>query len=368
MMQKNKIGISTISHPPCIPYLLAHLEAIKEAISRSGFDDIPVSLFVSQTTEDHEETINYIASKVGLKNLNTSFLRRPSTIGESRNLSIKNITNDTEWVIVTDSDTKMRPDYIINLNSYLDEFDLENVGALCGTVGIMKATQVGLYEAYMEANVVATRVHGCTTDDFNLIFGKNRNLPIKSAINNNSSRVLSKFAGNECEMLQGYNHVISYKTFQERGYNPKYGSAEDREMMAYIRSTGNKILFAPKCQIDHDFDISFEQMMRRKTVHGRWAQLVREEYAQHGENIFGKPEISQWMEADKIDATQFPYETAEGRTYLTAARIAYSYGNMETAARLHMHHNGNPDISLIQFNDHRSGNIVSPKIVTARDL
>ncbi len=146
--------------------------------------------------------------------------------------------------------------------------------------------------------------------------------------------IVNGLAGRKCRTLQGYNQVIKRSSLQDRGFNEALGAAEDREMSLYLRGVrGEKIKFAPSCQIRHSFDFTRDQIIARHTIHGMWNRTVFGMYHPGREAVLPKKH-----EADKIFTTDL-FQTAAGLDYVKLSNAAYMTGRA---------YSGNP-----RYADHR---------------
>lgn len=324
----SKLGISAISHTPCLYMLEGFLQSLKCAI---GNRNIPVSLLfsVENETDNAVEAATEIARKVGLKGLILNFNSEKHTIGKLRNISYSHLPKNVEWIITADGDTKFGKNNISHIEHSLESLDLTNVGALCGSIGVLQESHPwGKFEAFIEAKAILTKVDGYKVKELETMLRMAEKIPSVSLTNLLNKKTKSQFqhlSGKQIKTFQSYCGVINHKVYERRGFNAEYGSADDRELAAFLDSAGLKILFIPEHQVFHDFKVGIEQLCKRKEVHGIWLQRIREDYKGKS-NIFGEAGLKPWhTESDDLDYS-YPFNTEIGASYLLLSDASYKKG------------------------------------------
>ena len=351
---KNKIGIAVIAHPPCLPLLRNHLKSIKKSIEHSN-SEVPVSFYFSQASDEVEVKVKKMIEEIGISNIRVKISHELTSNQKSKNIALNPLLDKVDWIIIAEADTLMAKKNLAVMLDYLSEWNSQNVGAFCGTIGVMRSSVWGNFEAYFEAMVLLTRTEGSSHNKFLQIFGPNRELSIADAINKNTCSIFNDLAGKPCYRLQGYSCMIKSDVLKARGFDESFASAGDREMLAYIRAErGMEVLLAPEYQVFHDFELNLEQIVLRKVIHGIWTRKVSQKYARYGEEIvgpiLGSLSLDRYLSVEQ-DEPPFPFNrSSEGRAYFRIAVTTYAYGILSESIKYRF---GEGEASA-RFLDHRT--------------
>ncbi|MBL7059301.1 glycosyltransferase [Candidatus Pacearchaeota archaeon] len=267
--------IFILTHPPYFKFLKQHLESIDYAL---GDRNTPVYLLAVKTSDEEETQLRNILKEVDLP-LELKVEKEGVTIGKSRNLLSSQ--GNSDWAIFLDSDTRICEDYFEQLENTIGIYG-KTSDAFAGGIGTLESSKYGLYEGIMDLRVYLDKLK-IPRQEFNQLLDS---FDYDLLINGNEKKFytsvkekLSHLTGKETFALQGFNQVIKRETLTELGgFAENLWSAEDREMALRLNALGKTVTFIPQLWIDHLYDFSLKDIMRRKKIHGRWyAQIYREE-------------------------------------------------------------------------------------------
>lgn len=319
-----KVGIAVLCHPPHFKYLADHLDSIKRSLGKRRY---PVTVLSTQTDQQHIPIVQSIVAQSGIDNIELVATAKALTIGAGRNALLR-YTN-SEWLILTDADTTFSSDYFDQLENYFTKLDLQHVVALCGGIGINKTSALGLYESIMDLASLVSKLEGRKHNVFSPVFAEHDG-QIADIASKMNAQFLA-FDGQPTHCIQGFNQIVNRSlALSIGGYDPAMVSAEDRDMANNIRLHGGRIVFAPRCVVNHNYEFTLADIARRKFIHGFWCERVRIKYGA-APDIANPHSVQRWLKYfSKSIAPPFPYKTTSlGRFYFLMAFLCNFAGCMQ---------------------------------------
>ncbi|HSI12876.1 MAG TPA: glycosyltransferase family 2 protein [Chthoniobacter sp.] len=325
------LAICSICHPPYLHYLPEHLSSLERALRDRGY---PVHILVSEIPGGQQQGIRELFEKCGSRlKIDLSVTEHSVPVGRARNILFQRTA--AEWVTFLDFDTTVDGDFIEHLEQALSHAE-SDVGAIGGSLGIWKASRVGVFEAYMDIIAYMGKL-GRTRSDFARVFEKTiagerlARLETESvnwpALSRELSGEMRAFEGHDLGYLQGYNQTIRSDSLARlNGFNPAYKSAEDRDMATRIRRLGQRVVFNPKGLVLHDYTFSRRQIMRRKLIHGAWSSRYRRDHRDRPDLVPGYG-VKEWMRyAATCLSPPPPFANKLGIEYYRMAFVSYAAG------------------------------------------
>jgi len=331
------LTVTTCCHPPYLKYLREHLTSLKRALKMR---DVPIILLNTLMKEKDISKANEIIAQVNLPNLQVVNTEDYLLIGQIRNRLFD--LSKSEWTLFTEVDTILVEEYFDELEKFFARYDLTNVSAIGGGIGLVSASRFGKYEGLMELVAFVGKIGGLDKAVFESLFNGD-DLPIYAANNERCfwdavRSSLAKYEGREIRYLQGYNQIIHNRVkTQFGGFDNKLGAAEERDVAANILCRGGKILFAPRSTTLHRYDFDLDRIMRRKKFHGRWAQRFRDKY-RHRPDVVKQYDLAYWFKfAFSLFKPPAPFDQSyESRWYYLTTSLTYMLASIGEGLRFRL--------------------------------
>ena len=302
--------ILVLTHPNYFKYL----EDLLNSLNPNEADSVQL-LAVSTSNNDYQQ-LKPILKR--FPKVNSVITKENKTIANGRN-DLTRYSNSS-WCVFLDSDIVLDSEYFDSLHHALGKVS-EKVQAIAGGISIYEASSLGFWEAYTDMSIY---LHGISGASFDGSLDKFSDLEQK----------MLEFENLPTKYLQGFNQIIRNDFLQKaQGFDPKFWSAEDREIACRIRNLEGEIRFFPKVLARHRYNFSSSDIIQRKRIHGYWYTMLRKQYP--SEKLIPQltfPRIKHLL--SNIVNPPEPYsQSQEGIRYLRIASLAYLGGLTEGAIR-----------------------------------
>lgn len=310
--------VFSIVHPPYFKFLDGHLGSIEHSL---GKRTNKVYLLSTQTNKGDRRELELMVSNSKL-DITLESIPGKSTIGSSRNKIFRRGISD--WAVFLDADIIVNEDYFENLENCIGLYG-EKASGLAGGIGTSNSSRFGLYEGAMDLRVYLRNLDIPKEEFEDLNQRINfQDLTLGNEIDfyKRAREALKGYEGQSTTAFQGFNQIIKREDLEAlEGFDECFWSAEDRELGLRFNRNGKKIVFAPSIWVNHNYDFSFGDILRRKKIHGVWYGELRRKFPEEeklqmsarrwGRNflrLFNPPE---------------PFRGLDGRVYFTLAFLTY---------------------------------------------
>jgi GT2 family glycosyltransferase len=318
------LSVSVLCHPGHLRHLGENLRSLETALAGRG---VLCILFNNGADKKYIEKAESLVSGIGIKNLKTVFSRENLPIAEARNRIAR--ACHSEWILFNDADTTFPAEYFDAVEKNAELLDKPDIWAICGGIRARDATRWGSFEAAMDLVALT----GALATKKTYFFQEAANSPasVKDFYAQRQADALQR-RGEDIYSLQAFNQIVRRRVFTEHGgVPPEFISADDRALAAKIWRMGKRIVFLPQAYVEHRYDFSLAQILKRKHTHGVWGQRVRRRYLGTSPAVrrLGASDFAEHY-AGMVFKPPAPFKNSlSGRFYYFTTSLAYEAGRFE---------------------------------------